>query len=1125
MSTTNITATGAVSAATLSSSGNATIGGTLGVTGAATFSSTLNATGNITSTSNLYVNGGQLYLNSKLAANGKDTNNANTLVINGSGNFLEGTYVKNLLKSDTLDATTLSATTLSASSASFSGDVTVNGVLNSNEMQTNIVKAVGGQLYVSPTLVATTGEVSGTTRATIICTDSTEDYVWFTITDTSAIDSLTYGGANWYSGSKIMFTGTVRANLSGQPDIVFASSPGELTANMNGSSHTLQIKVKYAGASTYFSSAGTNLTWSDMSVMMYQINNSGTLYPIGVYIKAYGNDNKNSYIDIYGGTSATTSARLGLLDGVPAMANGTTPTGWGIYTNHGYFDGTIVSNSGVIGGWEINQSNLHKGNIAADDSIWLLTEDLSNATAKSVGGSDDLTTWRLTAGRNFGITKNGELYASEANVTGTINATELQSEYGTIGGWNLLNQGFYSTSVSNGITTDVVFRNGLINSISVNDITTSNCTLSVVERGSLIITPTSTGTTSITFDTGIKEPGTYKIIISASLYYYNGCDGSYTITYTNGSGGGGEFHYNYPIGGTNVTVKDFIIYQNTISSEVRSFVYTITFTATSSDLTNGITFDLKEYKDDELFNVISTDSVYINNLPEDTVLAVKRTENNTTTTPFLLQSDGTLTLTEANISGEIHASSGSTFGDTTKSYLSIGDSALDMYYNTNSIMHLGYGQGTGENGQTIYAPFFTMGDRASSAPIGRYSFTAGTLLAATGFSSTSFGCRSGSSGTASFSCGFGTNALSNYAFAEGLSTIARREASHAEGSLTTAGADSAYVKYGYINMSYISRSYGSYVESLSGFNHAEGYNTQAYGEAAHSEGISSKAYGDYSHAEGNSNAYADYSHADGQSTAYGRYSHASGLKTVATAQAQTVIGRYNTYTVIDEDGEGATIDPPIFDAGDYAFIIGNGFGDSANSRSNALTVDWSGNLITAGTITSGGGEVLAKQAMIDAIYPVGAIYMSVNSTSPATLFGGTWQQIQNQFLLAAGSSYAAGSTGGAATVTLTTDQIPAHTHGSETLSGKMSVRRFGTSDSGADIVITGPSGINGIISRAATTWSGTHGVVNIGSRNQSNPTVDVITVNATHEHNSVGGGKAHNNMPPYLAVYVWKRTA
>lgn len=69
-----------------------------------------------------------------------------------------------------------------------------------------------------------------------------------------------------------------------------------------------------------------------------------------------------------------------------------------------------------------------------------------------------------------------------------------------------------------------------------------------------------------------------------------------------------------------------------------------------------------------------------------------------------------------------------------------------------------------------------------------------------------------------------------------------------------------------------------------------------------------------------------------------------------------------------------------------------------------------------------------KSELIDLIYPVGSIYMSVNSTSPATLFGGTWSQLQDRFLLGAGSAYTNGNTGGATTVTLTTSQIPAHKH-------------------------------------------------------------------------------------------------
>ena len=91
-----------------------------------------------------------------------------------------------------------------------------------------------------------------------------------------------------------------------------------------------------------------------------------------------------------------------------------------------------------------------------------------------------------------------------------------------------------------------------------------------------------------------------------------------------------------------------------------------------------------------------------------------------------------------------------------------------------------------------------------------------------------------------------------------------------------------------------------------------------------------------------------------------------------------------------------------------------------------------------------------------------------------------WEQIQNRFLLAAGSSYTAGDTGGEATHTLTVAEMPKHTHGS---------------------IYTGSSGTKNL------PWlSGT------GS-------------NLAYVEGYAGGGKAHNNMPPYLVVYVWKRTA
>lgn len=69
-----------------------------------------------------------------------------------------------------------------------------------------------------------------------------------------------------------------------------------------------------------------------------------------------------------------------------------------------------------------------------------------------------------------------------------------------------------------------------------------------------------------------------------------------------------------------------------------------------------------------------------------------------------------------------------------------------------------------------------------------------------------------------------------------------------------------------------------------------------------------------------------------------------------------------------------------------------------------------------------------QRSLVDIIYPVGSIYMSVNNVNPATLFGGVWQKIEGMFLLASSSSYALGSTGGSTSITLTANQMPVHNH-------------------------------------------------------------------------------------------------
>lgn len=129
----------------------------------------------------------------------------------------------------------------------------------------------------------------------------------------------------------------------------------------------------------------------------------------------------------------------------------------------------------------------------------------------------------------------------------------------------------------------------------------------------------------------------------------------------------------------------------------------------------------------------------------------------------------------------------------------------------------------------------------------------------------------------------------------------------------------------------------------------------------------------------------------------------------------------------------------------------------------------------------------------DLIYPIGAIYISVSAANPGTLFGGKWEQIKDTFLLSAGDTYAAGSTGGAATVTLENIHLPVLTGTLPHIAGDES----------------SVTGICSHISSGASYKEGT----------QSGTSV------ATKHKISFGGGQAHNNMPPYLTVYMWKRVA
>lgn len=232
------------------------------------------------------------------------------------------------------------------------------------------------------------------------------------------------------------------------------------------------------------------------------------------------------------------------------------------------------------------------------------------------------------------------------------------------------------------------------------------------------------------------------------------------------------------------------------------------------------------------------------------------------------------------------------------------------------------------------------------------------------------------SGTYSTAVGYGNMASDWYSYAEGRQNISDGQASHAEGAYTIAagnfshsegrGNDPFTIRARSIsdnNLTVYSingASVGMYVSLGSDFSKITAVdtandivtlsdaswvplytdlnvmNTSAAGLCSHSEGYHTHANGDYSHAEGNSSsAIGNQSHTEGSMTqAIGVNSHSEGEATVANGESQHVQGKYNI-----EDTNGT-----------YAHIVGNG---SGSARSNAHTLDWSGNAWYAGTVSAG----------------------------------------------------------------------------------------------------------------------------------------------------------------------------
>lgn len=180
------------------------------------------------------------------------------------------------------------------------------------------------------------------------------------------------------------------------------------------------------------------------------------------------------------------------------------------------------------------------------------------------------------------------------------------------------------------------------------------------------------------------------------------------------------------------------------------------------------------------------------------------------------------------------------------------------------------------------------------------------------------------------------SAIGNYSIAEGYFTIASGYSSHAEGYSTTSSNISSHAEgYSTTASGHSSHAQGRWSVASDISSHAEGSNTTASGYCSHAQGSDTVASGMRSHAEGSN------------TTASGILSHAQGLYTLASSNYQHVQGKCN----IEDTNEK------------YAFIIGNGNNNNnVITRSNALTVDWTGALDVSGKITGNGLPLLKTES-------------------------------------------------------------------------------------------------------------------------------------------------------------------
>lgn len=387
------------------------------------------------------------------------------LIVHGSSRFLNKIYANELevsaFEAESAIIKKLTAKDTILGNATVIGLLDVQGQLHTNTWTNSNIATIDGCFYITPTLSSDSGNI---VFSSVNVASLTGDF--------TAVNSLYIGDSSsgstvqWTKDSKILLTGEVEVNGQWLP---LGTLLGTLSANAATNSIGLkELKDNRHNDSSIIidirnAVSNTSLNYRNLKISLYQRKDGTDSKPLGIYMTAMGTNGK-TFIDIYGGVNATTTAgssggfadpnlRIGNLSGLSAV-EGTTPTGWGIYTTNGYFKGVIVSSAGKIGNFTIN-SALYSNNHSAWNSnvsgIYINNDGISGGA----GGK-----WWLW---NDGSAKIGAMTLSAAGVL-TVPAANVSGELtaATINGSKITANTITASQIAtNAITADELAANAV----------------------------------------------------------------------------------------------------------------------------------------------------------------------------------------------------------------------------------------------------------------------------------------------------------------------------------------------------------------------------------------------------------------------------------------------------------------------------------------------------------------------------------------------------------------------------------------------------------------------------------------------------------------------------------------